>query len=67
MKLFSWWFFWGGMTTLAVLVLQGGVADFITKSGSPLIENLFNFVTTIAAGGLLAGCIATILNRIRQR
>lgn len=59
-KAFLWWFVTGSATTLAVLMVQGGVQDLINgdKSAS-------NFVLTIAGGGLLAGCIAVIMNRIK--
>ncbi len=46
--------------TLAVLMVQGGVQDLISGDKSAI-----NFALTITGGGLLAGCIALIMNRIR--
>lgn len=59
-KTFLWWFLTGSSTTLAVLMVQGGVQDLISGDKSAA-----NFVITIAGGGLLAGCIALIMNRIK--
>ena len=66
MKIFGWWFLWGGLTTLAILLLQGSIHDLLTHADTVFRENLFNFILTILAGGLLAGCIAKILDRIRS-
>ena len=60
MKTFLWWFTTGALLTLAVLMVQGGVQDLISGGKSPT-----NFVLTITGGGLLAGCIAIIMNRIK--
>ena len=46
--------------TLAVLMVQGGVQDLISGNKGPA-----NFVLTITGGGLLAGCVAIIMNRIK--
>jgi hypothetical protein len=46
--------------TLSVLMVQGGVQDLISGNKSPT-----NFVLTITGGGLLAGCVAIIMNRIK--
>jgi len=59
-KTFLWWFITGSVTTLSVLMVQGGVQDLISGD-----KSAFNFVLTIAGGGLLAGCIAIIMNRIK--
>jgi hypothetical protein len=59
-KAFLWWFLTGAMMTLAVLMIQGGVQDLVSGDKSAI-----NFVLTIAGGGLLAGCIAIIMNRIK--
>ena len=59
-KTFLWWFITGSTTTLAVLMVQGGVQDLISGDKSAA-----NFVLTIAGGGLLAGCVAIIMNRIK--
>ena len=60
MKAFLWWFLTGATMTLAVLMIQGGVQDLVSGDKSAT-----NFVLTIAGGGLLAGCIAIIMNRIK--
>ncbi len=60
MKTFLWWFTTGAVLTLAVLMVQGGVQDLISGNKSPA-----NFVLTITGGGMLAGCIAIIMNRIK--
>lgn len=46
--------------TLSVLMVQGGVQDLINGNKSAI-----NFTLTITGGGLLAGCIALIMNRIK--
>ena len=56
----------GSLTTLSVLMVQGGVRDLVYEthtSGS--FEGFFSMGLTILGGGLLAGCIAVILNRLR--
>jgi len=59
-KTFLWWFATGAVMTLAVLMVQGGVQDLISGNKSPT-----NIVLTITGGGLLAACIAIIMNRIK--
>ena len=41
-------------------MVQGGVQELLSGGKSPT-----NFVLTITGGGLLAGCIAVIMNRIK--
>jgi hypothetical protein len=56
----------GCLTTLAVLMVQGGVRDLVSgtnPTGSAGV--ILSFSTTIFGGGLLAGCLALILNRLR--
>ena len=56
----------GSLTTLSVLMVQGGVRDLVYEthtSGS--FEGFFSMGLTILGGGLLAGCLAVILNRLR--
>jgi hypothetical protein len=60
MKTFLWWFLTGAATTLGVLMVQGGFVDLLNGNKSSAA-----FLLTIAGGGLLAGCIAIILNRIK--
>ena len=59
-KTFSWWFLTGAATTLGVLMVQGGFQDLLNGNKSSA-----GFLLTITGGGLLAGCIAIILNRIK--
>jgi hypothetical protein len=60
MKTFVWWFLTGAGTTLGVLMVQGGFQDLLNGNKSSA-----EFLLTITGGGLLAGCIAIILNRIK--
>jgi hypothetical protein len=56
----------GTVTTLAVLMVQGGLHRLIyntNESGSA--GAVSTFATTILGGGLLAGCLALIMNRLR--
>ncbi len=51
---------------LSVILLQGGIRDII-QAGEPLWNmKVIELVTPIIGGGLLGGCIALILNRLRQ-
>lgn len=62
---FGWWFGIGALLTLSVLMVQGGVRDLLDGThpagGSPYLS----FSTTIFGGGLLAGCLALVMNRLR--
>lgn len=64
MRTFLWWFGIGSLTTLSVLMVQGGVHELLYRpvegSGAYL-----TFSVTILGGGLLAGCLALIMNRLR--
>jgi hypothetical protein len=63
---FSWWFGIGALLTLSVLMVQGGVRDLI--DGTPPgggVSTYLSFGTTIFGGGLLAGCLALVMNRMR--
>jgi hypothetical protein len=56
----------GALLTLSVLMVQGGVRDLLDGShpsggASPYLS----FGTTIFGGGLLAGCLALVMKRIR--
>lgn len=56
----------GSLTTLAVLMVQGGVRDLLYEThptGSA--DALLSFALTILGGGLLAGCLALIMIRLR--
>ena len=63
---FRWWFAIGALLTLSVLMVQGGVRELLdgTPSGSGASVYL-SFGTTIVGGGLLAGCLALVMNRLR--
>ena len=56
----------GALLTLSVLMVQGGVRDLLDGAhpgagASPYLS----FTTTILGGGLLAGCLALVMKRIR--
>ncbi|MEC4891168.1 MAG: hypothetical protein RI101_14025 [Nitrospira sp.] len=53
--------------TLAVLMVQGGIRDLL-EGTQPVAgaTALVSFGTTILGGGLLAGCLALVMNRLRQ-
>ena len=56
----------GSLLTLAVLMVQGGVRDLLYGApDSHSTEAMFSIGSTILGGGLLAGCTALILNRLR--
>ena len=66
LKIFTWWFVLGVLMATAVILLQGGIRD-IMIAGEPLWEiKLMELLTPILGGGLLGGCIALILDRIRK-
>ena len=66
MRSFRWWFAIGALLTLSVLMVQGGVRELLdgTAPGSGSSAYL-SFGTTIVGGGLLAGCLALVMNRLR--
>ena len=51
---------------LAVILLQGGIREAMQAQGSVWELKLVELLTTILGGGLLAGCIALILDRIKK-
>jgi len=56
----------GSLTTLSVLMVQGGVRDLIYDSySSSSTQGILSVGLTILGGGLLAGCLAVILSRFR--
>lgn len=66
MRTFIWWFSIGALTTLAVLMVQGGVRDLLYETHPTGSTSAYlSFVTTIFGGGLLAGCLALIMIRLR--
>ncbi len=55
----------GALMTLAVLMVQGGVHDLLAETRPPGLGAYMTFAITIFGGGLLAGCLALIMNRLR--
>ena len=66
LRTFTWWFAMGSVLTLAVLMVQGGIRDLL-EGTQPAAGTtaVVSFGTTILGGGLLAGCLAVVLNRLR--
>ena len=63
---FTWWFTVGSLMTLSVLMVQGGIRDLWEGAQPAGDTNAFvQFGTTILGGGLLAGSIALVMNRLR--
>lgn len=65
-KVFLWWFCIGATMALAVILLQGGMREVMQAQGSVWELKLMELVTTIVGGGLLGGCVALILDRIKK-
>ena len=65
-KVFLWWFVVGSTMALAVILLQGGLREVMQAQGSVWELKLVELFTTILGGGLLGGCIALILDRIKK-
>jgi len=56
----------GALLTLAILMVQGGVRDLLYgSSSSSTWEGILSMGLTIFGGGMLAGCVAVIFNRLR--
>ena len=66
MKVFLWWFVIGATMALAVIMVQGGIREVLQAQGSVWELKLFELLTTILGGGLLGGCVALILDRIKK-
>ena len=66
MKIFVWWFVVGATMALAVIMLQGGVREVLQAKGSLWEVKLVELFTAIIGGGLMAGCIALIMRRIKK-
>jgi hypothetical protein len=66
LKVFLWWFLVGATMALAVIMLQGGMREVMQAQGSVWELKLMELVTTIVGGGLLGGCVALILDRIKK-
>lgn len=65
-KVFVWWFVIGATMALSVIMLQGGIREVMQAQGSVWELKLVELLTTIMGGGLLGGCIALILDRIKK-
>jgi len=66
LRSFAWWFVIGSLLTLAILMVQGGVRDLWDGTHQDRNMNVFMyFGTTLFGGGLFAGCVALVMNRIR--
>lgn len=66
LRSFTWWFTMGSLITLSILMVQGGLRDLWEGTQPAGGTNAFvYFGTTIFGGGLLAGCVALVLNRLR--
>lgn len=66
LKVFLWWFVIGATMALAVIMLQGGIREVMQAQGYVWELKLVELMTTIMGGGLLGGCIALILDRIKK-
>ena len=65
-RIFAWWFVIGATMALSVILLQGGIRKVIVAQGSLWEDKLVELLTAIVGGGLLAGCVALILHRIKK-
>ncbi len=65
-KIFRWWFLVGAMMALAVIMIQGGMRELMVAQEPIWDAKLVELVPPILGGGLLGGCIALILNRIKK-
>lgn len=65
-KVFAWWFMVGATMALSVIMLQGGIREVMQAQGSVWELKLVELLMTIMGGGLLGGCIALILDRIKK-
>jgi len=65
-KMFAWWFLIGSAMALSVIMLQGGIREVMQAPGSLWEVKLAELLTAVAGGGLLGGCVALILDRIKK-
>jgi hypothetical protein len=65
-KVFTWWFVVGATMAMSVILLQGGIRETMQAQGSVWELKLVELMTTVLGGGLLGGCIALILDRIKK-
>ncbi len=66
-KIFRWWFMIGALMALAVIMIQGGIHDLMQAQERIWEIQMVELVPPILGGGLLGGCIALILNRIKKK
>ncbi|TLY28312.1 MAG: hypothetical protein E6K63_08635 [Nitrospirae bacterium] len=66
LKIFSWWFVVGATMALSIIMLQGGIREVMQAQGSLWEVKLVELFTAVMGGGLLGGCVALILARIRK-
>ena len=66
LKVFLWCFTVGATMALSVIMVQGGIREVMEAQGSVWDLKLAELLITIMGGGLLAGCIALILDRIKK-
>jgi len=56
----------GSLMALAVIMIQGGIRDLMLAQ-EPIWEiKMVELIPPIVGGGLVGGCIALILNRIKK-
>jgi hypothetical protein len=65
-KVFAWWFVVGATMALSIIMLQGGIREVMQAQGSLWEVKLVELFTAIMGGGLLGGCVALILHRIKR-
>jgi len=65
-KVFAWWFVVGATMALSIIMLQGGIREVMQAQGSLWEVKLMELFTAIMGGGLLGGCVALILHRIKK-
>ena len=65
-KVFAWWFMVGATMALSIIMLQGGIREVMQAQGSLWEVKLVELFTAIMGGGLLGGCVALILHRIKK-
>jgi len=66
LKIFSWWFVVGATMALSIIMLQGGIREVMQAQGSLWEVKLVELFTAVMGGGLLGGCVALILARIKK-
>lgn len=65
-RVFAWWFAIGATMALSVIMLQGGIREVMQAQGPLWEAKLAEILTAVVGGGLLAGCIALILARLKK-